>query len=314
MLGVLARLLSLEWRRRGARIGEVRAAGTRVWYAEFAPHAAPARDERPARPAGRARGGRRTRAPAPPTVILLHGLGATSASFFPIVEALRSAYRVVVPDLPGNGWSRPARGEPYPTFAALVDTVEAFVAATAPAGAYLAGNSMGGWIATKLAARRPDLVRGVALMNPGGPALDAQDWTDLGRVVSGAAAPAAIDLGARIFARAPHAASRLLGRELAKLLTAPQVVHLVATLTAEDFVSEEELARVSCPAVLIWGESDRFIPAACRDFFLAKLPHVRHEPLPDCGHCPQLECPRRTAEILLRLPRLRGRRRPKRAA
>jgi pimeloyl-ACP methyl ester carboxylesterase len=242
-------------------------------------------------------------------VILLHGLGATGASFFPIVGALRSAYRVVVPDLPGAGWSRPARGRSPPTFAEIVDAAEAFVEAVAPRGAYLAGNSMGGWIAAKVAARRPDLVRGVALINPGGPALDAQDWTDLARVVSGADAPAAADLGARIFSRAPRAAARLLGREIGKLLTAPPVVHLVASLTAEDFLSEEELERVACPAVLIWGEGDRFIPSRCRDFFLEKLPHVRHEPLPDCGHCPQLECPRRTAELLLRLPRMRRRRR-----
>jgi pimeloyl-ACP methyl ester carboxylesterase len=188
-----------------------------------------------------------------------------------------------------------------------VDAAEAFVAAVAPGGAYLAGNSMGGWVATKLAARRPDLVRGVALINPGGPALDAQDWIDLGRVVTGTDAPPAADLGGRIFARAPRAAARLLGREVAKLLSAPAVVHLFSTLTADDFLSEEELARVACPAVLIWGESDRFIPAACRDFFLEKLPRVRHEPLPDCGHCPQLECPRRTAEILVSLPRMRRR-------
>ena len=311
MLAVLARLLSLAWRRRGARIAEVHAAGARVWYAEFAPLGPDGRARQPAggaRATGRGRS-RRTRGAGAPTVILLHGLGASSASFFPVVGALRAGYRVVVPDLPGAGWSRTPRGRPFPTFAQIVDAAEAFVAATAPGGAYLAGNSMGGWIATKVAARRPDLVRGVALINPGGPALDARDWADLGRVVSGADAPAASDLGARIFARVPRAAARLLGREIARLLSAPPVVHLVATLRAEDFLSEEELARVECPAVLIWGESDRFIPPGCRDFFLEKLPHVRHEPLPDCGHCPQLECPRRTAEILLRLPRMRRRRR-----
>lgn len=308
MLDVLAGLLSLEWRRRGARIGEVRAAGARVWYAELAPlgpWAAPA-----SRAAGARKGRRpgRRRAPAP-TAILLHGLGASAASFLPVVGALRAGYRVVIPDLPGSGGSRTPRGRPYPTFAEIVDAAESFVAQVAPGGAYLAGNSMGGWVAAKLAARRPDLVRGVALINPGGPALDAQDWTDLAQVVGGARATPAAELGARIFARAPRPAAGLLGRGIARLLGAPQVVHLVATLTAEDFLSEEEAARIACPAVLIWGESDRFIPSRCRDFFLEKLPRVRHEPLPDCGHCPQLECPRRTAEILLALPRLRRRRR-----
>jgi len=54
--------------------------------------------------------------------------------------------------------------------------------------------------------------------------------------------------------------------------------------------------------VLVWGEKDRFIPDGCRAFYLKRLKGVRYEPVPDCGHCPQIECPDRTAEILLKLP------------
>lgn len=304
VLELLTRLLALEWRRSGAAIREVDVLGAQVWYAEFAPSA----EHVPRLPLARLRA---WRAPPPaahdrrraPTVILLHGLGASAASFYPVIGHLRRSYRVIVPDLPGYGWSRPPKGRGFLTFAELIDVVEAFVAKVTPRGAYLAGNSMGGWLAAKLAARRPDLARGIALLNPGGPALNAEDWVDFARMLSAADVT---QLVSRLFHRPPPGL-RFLAKDLFRLLRAPPVMHLVATLQSEDFVSAAELARVECPAVLIWGENDRLIPEGCRAFFLEKLPRVRHEPIPDCGHCPQLECPRRTAEILLELPRLRRR-------
>jgi len=60
--------------------------------------------------------------------------------------------------------------------------------------------------------------------------------------------------------------------------------------------------------VLVWGERDRLIPEGCRAFYLKRLKGVRYEPIPDCGHCPQLECPDRTAEILLDLPNVGAKR------
>jgi pimeloyl-ACP methyl ester carboxylesterase len=177
MLRLLHRLMSLQWRWRGAAIRRLSVAGSEIWYADF-----------PAMPAKVTRrgGARRTRARAParaPTLVLFHGLGASSTSFYPVVPFLRRAYRVVVPDLPGCGASRPPKGREFLGFAELVDAAEAFVAEVAPRGAYVAGNSMGGWIATKLAARRPDLVTGMALLNPGGPALRAEDWVDFARII-----------------------------------------------------------------------------------------------------------------------------------
>lgn len=303
--------MALEWRRSGAVVREVDLPGARVWYAEFQPAIAGRSLE--LRPFLRLPWRRRTegaRRP-PPTLVLLHGLGASAATFHPVIGRLRESYRVVIPDLPGFGGSR-ARGGGPPTFGGLVDTAEAFVAEVAPAGAYLAGNSMGGWIAAKVAARRPDLVRGVALLNPGGPALRAEDWTDLGRMLAGEDAEASAQLVDRIFHRPPFGV-RLVARAIRRAIRGPSVLQLMGSLREEDFLSEEEAARVECPAVLIWGESDRFIPAGCRSFFLERLPRVRYEPVPDCGHCPQIECPRKTAEILLRLPRIRPRK-PAKAA
>ena len=297
MLELLHHLATLGWRRGGAKIREITIAGVRIWLADF-PRRPPDR-RAPRRPRGVL--GRDASPRRPATVVLLHGLGGTSTSFYPVVSELRRGFRVVVPDLPGHGLSRLPRGREYLTFSELVDVVEKLVARVAPRGAYLAGNSMGGWIAVKLAIRRPDLVRGMALLNPGGPALRAEDWVDFARVLWAEERGDVNEWLGRMFHRPPPVV-RLFRRDLRRLMRAPAVSHLLQNIQAEDFLSEEEMEQVRCPAVLVWGERDRLIPDGCRAFYLKKLQGIRYEPVPDCGHCPQIECPDRTAEILLQLP------------
>ncbi|HET9597732.1 MAG TPA: alpha/beta hydrolase [Anaeromyxobacteraceae bacterium] len=300
MLRLVHRLMSLQWRWHGAAIRQRSIAGSVVWYADF-----------PARPERRPRSGRGRRAPRrAPTLVLFHGLGASSTSFYPVVPFLRRAYRVVVPDLPGCGASRPPRGREFLGFSELVDVAEAFVAEVAPGGAYVAGNSMGGWIATKVAARRPDLVTGMALLNPGGPALRAEDWVDFARILWAEEKGTMDEWLRRMFHR-PPLYMRLFLREFRRVMKAPSVAQLMSSLRPEDFLSEAEVEKVRSPAVLVWGEKDRLIPDGCKAFYLKKLKGVRYEPVPDCGHCPQLECPSRTAQILLELPALAAARRPR---
>jgi pimeloyl-ACP methyl ester carboxylesterase len=295
MLELLQRLLSLDWRRHGAALREVGVARSRMWFAEFAP--------RPARPAaGPRRAGaspaRDTR--AAPTMVLVHGLGASSTSFYPLIPRLWHHFRVVVPDLPGYGWSRPPRGRDWLLFPELVDAAERFVEKVAPQGAILVGNSMGGWITAKLAARRPDLALGLGLLNPGGPALRAEDWTDFARVLYAEDAARMGEYFSRLF-HSPPLGLRLFTRDFQRILRGPSVAALVASLSEDDFLAGEELERVRCPSTLVWGESDRLLPAGCRDFYLEHLREVRYEGIPACGHCPQLECPKRTAELLREL-------------
>jgi pimeloyl-ACP methyl ester carboxylesterase len=298
MLGLFHRIVNLAWRGRGARIEALPVLGSRVWYAEFHPREA---DLAALRDAARERGTPVRGKLRPPTVVLFHGLGGSSTSFYPVIPQLRRAYRVIVPDLPGNGWSTPPKGRKYLTFGEMVDVAERFVARVAPRGAYLAGNSMGGWIAAKIASRRPEVVRGLALLNPGGPALRTEDWDDFMRVLW--AEEHTDEWFARMFHRTPFG-FRLFARDFKRIMNSPSVAQVVQGLRPEDFLSEEELRKVRCPSVLVWGERDRLIPEGCKAFYLQKLEGVRYEPVRDCGHCPQLECPDRTAEILLQLPTL----------
>ena len=98
-----------------------------------------------------------------PPVVLLHGLGATKASFLPTLGALAPAHRVIAVDLPGFGDSvKPVLAAYDAPFFAR--SVVALLDALGLERATIVGNSMGGRVALEigLVARRPRRAPGAA--------------------------------------------------------------------------------------------------------------------------------------------------------
>src|SRR3954467_7474356 len=98
-----------------------------------------------------------------PDVLLLHGLGATKASFFDTAAALSRRYRVHVLDLPGfGGSSKPALARYGARFFArsVLGTMDALGIDRA----HLVGNSMGGRVAIEVGLREPARVGGLGLL------------------------------------------------------------------------------------------------------------------------------------------------------
>src|SRR5262245_18783092 len=90
-----------------------------------------------------------------PPLVLIHGSGASGASWGPVVPALAAHHHLIRVDLPGHGRSLPPRSYDVPeqagqVAAVLDDLGGGPVAAVA--------HSSGGYIATALAEQRPDLV------------------------------------------------------------------------------------------------------------------------------------------------------------
>lgn len=104
-------------------------------------------------------------------VVLLHGggPGATGMSNFGqnLDHLVEAGYRVLVPDLPGYG--RSSRGiDPADPFGDLALAVRGLLDALDIDDAHLVGNSYGGAAALRTALDRPDRVRRLVLMGPGG--------------------------------------------------------------------------------------------------------------------------------------------------
>jgi pimeloyl-ACP methyl ester carboxylesterase len=92
-------------------------------------------------------------------ILFLHGTRLTRSMWRSQVEALRDEFRVVAVDLPGHG----ALADRRFTLAAAADHSAAIIERVLGRPAVVVGLSLGGYVAMDLAARRPELVRGLVL-------------------------------------------------------------------------------------------------------------------------------------------------------
>lgn len=97
-------------------------------------------------------------------LLLVHGLGATKASWLTVIPQLARRYRVIAMDLPGFGASdKPLGGYDAQWFA---ERVFWLMDSLGHRDAFVAGNSMGGRIAMEMAMRGPERVNGIACLCP----------------------------------------------------------------------------------------------------------------------------------------------------
>jgi pimeloyl-ACP methyl ester carboxylesterase len=101
-----------------------------------------------------------------PPVVMLHGIASRIEEYEELIDRLRAHRRVIVMDLPGNGYSdKPER--PY-TLAFLEDSVLALLDHLDVEEADLAGGSLGGNLVLRLAHRAPERFRRLVPWAPAG--------------------------------------------------------------------------------------------------------------------------------------------------
>jgi pimeloyl-ACP methyl ester carboxylesterase len=249
-------------------------------------------------------------------VMLLHGLGATKASFFDTAAALsRDGYRVHALDLPGFGSSsKPATG-PY-TARWFADTVLGVMDRLGIDRAHMVGNSMGGRVALEMAMRAPERVGALALLCPA-VAFVKRSYHPIVRI----ARPELAFLPHR-FGRARVSATltglfhdpdaidpyvsdvvvdefqRTYGSGSARfaLLSAARNIYLDAPFGRHGFYPR--LADLEPPALFVWGSHDTLIPPGFKRHVAEWLPTAEQVVLDRCGHVPQVEHPETTNAVL----------------
>ncbi|MGV9882409.1 alpha/beta fold hydrolase [Streptomyces sp. NPDC003006] len=115
---------------------------------------------------------------APGGVLLLHGLMGRASHWAGTARWLSERHRAIALDQRGHGRSEKPSEGPY-TREAYVDDAEAVLLQLGLAPAVLIGHSMGALTAWQLAARRPDLVRGLIICDMRASALGAasqREW------------------------------------------------------------------------------------------------------------------------------------------
>ena len=246
-----------------------------------------------------------------PALVCLHGFTDTWRTWELVLPRLERRHDVLAVTLAGHAGGPALEGE---IGEALADAVERAMDEAGFATAHVAGNSLGGYVALQLAARgRAESV--VAFAPAGGWAPGDESHRD---VLAFFAA-----MYEQLRALAPHAdaiAATPEGRRRAtqyitanfEHIPAELVAHLMlgaALCTAAPVLIEHarhagwplDAAAVRCPVRVVWGTADRLLawPSAAARFRDDWLPHADWIELDGVGHCPQLDVPLETAQLIL---------------
>ena len=223
------------------------------------------------------------------TLVLLHGLGSSGVHFRHFLTRLRGTFsRILVPDFPGHGFSDAPRPlDVEKARAVFTEALDAII--DEPVTLY--GNSMGGFASIQYAVERPDRIRALVLCSPGGaPNTDLDALLSRFRPQSHADALAFVDdLLARHY-RSRHLIAFGARRSFAR----PVLQSLIDSMSPDALLDADALSQLRMPILFIWGEEERILPPANREFFLEHLPeHAQVLQPPEYGHCPHLEQPTR---------------------
>lgn len=235
-------------------------------------------------------------------VVFLHGVTDSWHSFEPVLRLLPPSIRAYAVSQRGHGdSSRPQRGYRYTDFS---EDVRAFLDAMGLDRAVVVGHSMGASVAQRLVVDHPGRVARLVLMG-------AFSTLYRNAVVSAFVASAVAPLSDPIpeaFARdwqlsttARPVDPGFLETVVRETLKVPaRVWHesFNGFLETPDF--SRQLARVSVPVLLVWGERDSYAQRADQDALLAAMPHARLLSDPDAGHALHWEAPETFVASLLR--------------
>jgi len=245
--------------------------------------------------------------PGKPTAVLIHGFANSQQSFRLLAPKLTEAYYVVALDMPGYGLSAKPVDFDYQN-ANQARVIDDFIEALGLKNVVVAGHSLGGAIALRVALTSPEVI-GLVVMNPG-------------IVTTGVPAAAKFiffplqRLQAKIFGD-PKFRAEFLKRSFVNpdIVTDQVVQDLSLTSRSEGYLAgmtslmgqyqdADEvplLGQVKVPALVVFGAQDRGKPDPRGEFdiLLARLPDSLGLWVESSGHYVQEEAPDQVAAAML---------------
>lgn len=237
-------------------------------------------------------------------LVLLHGFGGSSYGWRKVIPGLAEHRRVVAPDLYGFGYTErptdPARYTREGQMALVLGVMDALGIERAD----LAGSSYGGALALWIAARHPERVRSLILVDSAAPTYPDDRRSRLATRPFGG-------LFLRLVALRPGTVRKGLEKAFYDdSLVTPELVRAYYDRLRIEGVADAyygltapvrgprphiDLAAIDVPALVVWGAQDELIPMADGRAAAALLPRGEFVALDQTGHLPMEERP---AELL----------------
>jgi 3-oxoadipate enol-lactonase len=212
------------------------------------------------------------------TMVFGHGLLMDSSMWDFVAPQFVDQYRVICFDFRGQGQSSDP-GHDY-DIGTLVQDAAALIQALSTKPVHYVGLSMGGMVGLPLAARHPDLLRSMVLLDT---SAQAEPW--LNKIKYALMAWVLRFFGVKPLV--PQTLPLMFGktslqdpskRELIQvwkqklLLLRKSVIGPIVGVTQRRDVTQE-LAKITCPTIVIVGEEDRTTPMLCAQHIHVHIPH-----------------------------------------
>jgi pimeloyl-ACP methyl ester carboxylesterase len=216
-------------------------------------------------------------------VVFIHGAGGSALSWLFQKAYLERSNRVVLVDLPGHGRSDGPSSSSIDAYAEAVgDALEAI--ACGPA--YIAGHSMGGAVAMRLAMSRPSLVKGLILIGTGAKLKVYPEILE--GILTDKEATARTILDTAFSDAVPASLKDKVFTEYMK----NDALTIFNDFTACDgFDLMGRLDAIAIPTLVICGTADRFTPPRYSRYLAGTIAGASLELIADAGHMVMIEKP-----------------------
>jgi pimeloyl-ACP methyl ester carboxylesterase len=251
-------------------------------------------------------------------VLFVHGMSGAATNWTDLMGELAPDFDCAAPDMPGSGFSPPPKTSAGYSVGAQAGTVIRLVETLNRGPVHLVGNSMGGAVSVRVAARRPDLVKTLTLISPAMPDLKVRLSVLHFPVL---ALPVVGERLVRQWARRYPVENRVAGvfetcfadpsrlhpdrftaevdalrrrdalsHEPASLVGAARTL-VGETLRPAPFSLWRAAERVTAPCLVLFGADDRLVHPRLADRAARVFRDSRVHVLPDTGHLAQMEQP-----------------------
>jgi pimeloyl-ACP methyl ester carboxylesterase len=247
-----------------------------------------------------------------PVILFVHGLGASWQSWLEQMPEFAASRRVVAMDLPGFGYSEsPSEDISIEYYARWTAQ---FMDVLGIESAAVVGNSMGGFVSAELAIKFPERVQRLVFVSAAifwQNRRRAQPLVQLARmsdaVVARALVRATDDIATR--RRLRYAALASAGFRYPQYVSDELAHEMVRSARRTDgflpalealagYDLEEELPKISCPTLIVWGANDQLVSVKDAERLEDLIPDSRREVFERTGHVAMLERPERFNRLL----------------
>lgn len=232
-------------------------------------------------------------------LICLHGYALDHTIWLDMAKEMKSNVRLILPDMRGHGKSPALEGK-Y-SMREMAEDILKTMDSLKLDRAYIAGHSMGGYIALALAEYYPDRLSGMALVASHAfadlPEKKKARLNDIEKVKLSSPSEVLSEMPSKL-SRNPEVAEHC--KNLISQTSKNGVMGVLAGM-AERPDRVEVMASLKIPAMVIAGTDDQLIALETSKEMTVRVKGLQLVEILNAGHMPMMENPRETAMALLNL-------------